>query len=119
MIKLLNLKKLIGAAKFFRSEYAFRKNYNESQTVLNSLTTGSTSLIQNLIKFLEYEVLTLDEMNEYKNLNSQSYILKNHKLTKEKVTKLPCKIKTYFVNGKIMTEEEYHYYRDNLYTQPT
>jgi hypothetical protein len=117
LIKLLNLRKLIGTVKFLKCEYAFRKNYDESNLVLNSFSTGNNSLTHNLINFLENELLTQSEMNEYKSFNSLSTLLRN--VTKEKLTKLPLKIKTYFVNGKIMTEEEYHQYKDIFYTQPT
>ncbi len=54
-------------------------------------------------------------MMEYQNLNRLSYLIKKEQQLKEKSVKLPCKLKTYFVNGKIMSEEEYHKYRDNLF----
>jgi hypothetical protein len=119
LIKLLNLNRLVGTAKFLRSEYAFRKNYTESNIVLNSSITENARIPYNLIKFLEYEMLPLNEMKLYKNLNSVSYVLKKELDLKVKNIKLPWKLKIYFVNSKIMTEEEYHDYRDSIYTQPT
>lgn len=117
--KLLNLNKIIGTAKFLRSEYAFRKNYTESHTVLNSLNTGNPSLTYNLIKFLEYYFLRNDDMIIYKTLNSFSFLVKKEQELKAKIIKLPWKLKIYFVNGKIMTEEEYHEYRDGMYITST
>jgi len=96
-----------------RIEYAFRKNYIESHTNLNSNCGSNNSLINNLINFIEIEYLNHTELKEYRNLNKFSYIIKKEKQIKEKSVKLPCKLKTYFVNGKIMTEEEYHSFRDN------
>jgi hypothetical protein len=96
-----------------RSEFAFRKNYSESHTNLNSICGSNNSLINNLINFIEIEYLTQTEMKEYQDMNRFSYIIKKEKQIKEKSLKLPCKLKTYFVNGKIMTEEEYHSFRDS------
>ena len=110
----MNLSKSIGTIKFLKCEYAFRKNYDESNSVLNFCATGNISLTQSLVKFLENEVLTQSGMNDYISLNCLSKLMKN--VTMEKLIKLPSKIKTYFVDGKIMTEEEYHKFKDTFYT---
>jgi hypothetical protein len=80
IIELVNICKIIGNSRFLRTEYAFRKNYNHS--------------IPRTIKFFKDEILYNEELSRLKYMRPH--------LFEQKV-----KHKIFFLNNKILDEEEY------------
>lgn len=113
LTKLINISKVIGKAKFFRAEYAFRTNQEKNIRLCP---------IKNLINFFKNELFTENELCKFKILQEQSKLEQVKKVQTSSSDRnnsyyrnsLPWKNKTYFVEGKIMSEDEFHKYRDNL-----
>jgi hypothetical protein len=130
---------MIGIDIFLRCEYAFRSKFDINNNYgfdvikllmkfLNDEILTNSQLIT-LKKKRKDKIKLVDPNNLNKNfvssdLNSLSKINKNSKIEGRYITpqhlffnyhnNIPWKNKTYFVDGSIMSEEEFHKYRDNI-----
>jgi hypothetical protein len=98
--------------KFLRTEYAFRKKFDQPN---NETKLDCTQKLNQISKYFQIEILNDRNIETWKMLNRK--IKPIEKCDRNRLSLHECMYssnKLFFVEGKVMNDTEYHRYREHL-----